>query len=159
MAAAERNEALNNPSQLFIWPKQIAQRQRQQQQQVLEPSAEVLNGSFTDQALEIEVESAQGDDGIDTDRQPLENINTSQNSNISGQDTPFAVNLIEEVRRYPCLWNISLAFHKDKPKKQEAWRRISAVLNIPGIMLIKHSIMFLNENQINIVHVFVFACI
>jgi hypothetical protein len=156
MAAAERNEALNNPSQLFIWPKQIAQ--RQQQQEVLELSAEVLNGSFTDQALEIKVESVQGDDGIDTDRQPLENINTSQNSNISGQDTLFAVNLIEEVRRYPCLWNISLASHKDKPKKQEAWRRISAVLNIPGIMLIKHSIMFLNENQI-IVHVFVFACI
>ena len=60
-----------------------------------------------------------GDDIINTNHEPFGN-SPSQQSNIPGQDVPFAVNLIEEIRRYPCVWNISLPSHKDKPKKLEA---------------------------------------
>ena len=49
------------------------------------------------------------------------------------KELSFSVALIEEARRYPCIWNVSLNCNKDKPKKLEAWRRIAAVLNQPGI--------------------------
>lgn len=38
--------------------------------------------------------------------------------------------LIELVRDYPCLWNTTCRSFKEKPKKDEAWRRICLVLGI-----------------------------
>ena len=40
--------------------------------------------------------------------------------------------LIEEVRNYPCVWDVSARSYKEKPKKVEAWRRMSSVLQTPG---------------------------
>lgn len=40
--------------------------------------------------------------------------------------------LIDEIRKYPCIWNISSKAHKDKYKIAEAWRRLSAALQHPG---------------------------
>lgn len=51
---------------------------------------------------------------------------------LNVQDPSFLVNLIEEVRKYPCIWNVSSKSHKDKPRKMEAWRRISGALCVPG---------------------------
>ena len=71
------------------------------------------------------------DDDITLNTDPA--LSNNQQGNISGQDIPFSISLIEEFGHYPCIWNISLSSHKDKPKKQEAWRRISSALNVPGI--------------------------
>ena len=38
--------------------------------------------------------------------------------------------LVEEVRNYPCLWDVTSRAFKENRKKQEAWRRISIKLNI-----------------------------
>ncbi len=38
------------------------------------------------------------------------------------------VQLIEEVRKFPCIWEVSSRAHKEKTMKLEAWRRISAAL-------------------------------
>ena len=70
----------------------------------------------------------------------MERIELTQISNESQFETanaPIAVPLIEEVRKYPCIWNIASSSHKDKPKKMEAWRRIAAVLNQKGEVLDK----------------------
>ena len=44
----------------------------------------------------------------------------------------WEVDLIEEVRNYDCLWNTTSRAFKETPKKAEAWRQISAKLNIEG---------------------------
>ena len=44
----------------------------------------------------------------------------------------WEVELIEEVRSYPCLWNTTSRSFKETPKEGEAWRRISASINISG---------------------------
>ncbi|XP_046863255.1 uncharacterized protein LOC124457000 [Xenia sp. Carnegie-2017] len=56
---------------------------------------------------------------------------------ISVQEPPFLINLIEEVRKYPCIWNVSSKLHKDKPRKLEALRRISAALCLPENVVCK----------------------
>ena len=38
--------------------------------------------------------------------------------NATRQAIPFSVTLIEQIRPYPCLWNVSLNCHKDKPEKK-----------------------------------------
>ena len=38
-------------------------------------------------------------------------------SDINLQDASFLSNLIEEIRKYPCIWNVSLKSHKERPKK------------------------------------------
>ena len=40
--------------------------------------------------------------------------------------------LIEEIRKYPCIWDISSKSNKERPKKIEAWKRICASLQQPG---------------------------
>lgn len=40
--------------------------------------------------------------------------------------------IIEEVRKYPCIWDVSSHSHKDKFKKIEAWKRVSSALKLPG---------------------------
>ena len=44
----------------------------------------------------------------------------------------WEVDLIEEVRSYNCLWNTTCRAFKETPKKAEAWRQISAKLNMEG---------------------------
>ncbi|XP_057310512.1 uncharacterized protein LOC130648477 [Hydractinia symbiolongicarpus] len=45
--------------------------------------------------------------------------------------------LINEIRKYPCVWNMSSKTHKDKYKIAEAWRRLSAALQHPETALQK----------------------
>ena len=42
----------------------------------------------------------------------------------------WEIDLIEEVRSYECLWNTKCRAFKETPKKIEAWRQISAKLNV-----------------------------
>ena len=48
------------------------------------------------------------------------------------QQHNWEIDLIEEVRSYECLWNTKCRAFKETPKKAEAWRRISAKLNLGG---------------------------
>ncbi|XP_065642557.1 uncharacterized protein LOC136074181 [Hydra vulgaris] len=43
--------------------------------------------------------------------------------------------LIEEARRFPCLWDTTTRSYKETPLKIEAWRQISALLNVEGSYL------------------------
>lgn len=49
--------------------------------------------------------------------------------------------LIEEVRQYPCLYDLSDSKYSDNSKKDEAWRQISANLNQSG----KYFIFYLSR--------------
>ena len=40
--------------------------------------------------------------------------------------------LTEEIRKCPCIWDISSKSNKERPKKIEAWKRICASLQQPG---------------------------
>ena len=42
-------------------------------------------------------------------------------------------NFIEEVKKYPCLWNTKLGSYKEQPKKKLAWQNILIELNDPSI--------------------------
>ena len=44
----------------------------------------------------------------------------------------WEVDQIEEVRSYDCLWNTTCRAFRETPKKAEAWRQISAKLNMEG---------------------------
>ena len=50
--------------------------------------------------------------------------NRSNNSTIAA--------MIEEVKNYPCIWNISSTDFKDRSKKEESWKRIAAQLRSDG---------------------------
>ena len=52
--------------------------------------------------------------------------------------------LIEEIRKYPCIWNTKCKAHKDKFKKAEAWRRIAFVFNRDGKIFILFDVSSLN---------------
>ena len=58
-----------------------------------------------------------------------------QEEEVARSDPPsknWEVDLIEEVRSYDCLWNTTCRAFKETPKKAEAWRQISAKLNMEG---------------------------
>ncbi|KAB7501363.1 Transcription factor Adf-1 [Armadillidium nasatum] len=41
--------------------------------------------------------------------------------------------IIEEVKKYPCLWNKSLDSYRNQNARDNAWKMISLALNTPGI--------------------------
>ena len=46
--------------------------------------------------------------------------------------------LVEEVRKYPCLYNKSLPTYKEKDKKVIAWRAVEAELELEeGILFLE----------------------
>jgi hypothetical protein len=56
-----------------------------------------------------------------------QNVPTSKN---------LEAHLIEEVRRFPCLWDTTTRAYKETPLKVEAWRQISTLLNVDGKLFI-----------------------
>ena len=61
------------------------------------------------------------------------NQQTSENETSTNTKKSWEVELIDEVRSYPCLWDTTSRSFKETPKKAEAWRRISSTMNIDGI--------------------------
>ena len=43
--------------------------------------------------------------------------------------------LIEEVRKYPCLWNKSKEEYRNQNIRENAWERLSGELEEPGIYI------------------------
>ena len=44
----------------------------------------------------------------------------------------WQVNLIEEVRNYPCLWNTKSRTFKESNRKQQCWTKVASKLNLEG---------------------------
>lgn len=40
--------------------------------------------------------------------------------------------IIEEVKKYPCLWNKSLDSYRNQIARDNAWKMVSGALNTPG---------------------------
>lgn len=40
--------------------------------------------------------------------------------------------IIEEVKKYPCLWNKSLDSYRNQNARDNAWKMVSGALNTPG---------------------------
>ena len=68
---------------------------------------------------------------MEDDGKALESDSTPQTAD-GKPVASFFMNLIREVRKYPCMCDILIKSYKNKPKKIEAWRRISTSLNVPG---------------------------
>ena len=47
--------------------------------------------------------------------------------------------MIEEVKNYPCIWNVSSTEFRDRPKKEECWKRVAAVLGRDDYSVTKKS--------------------
>lgn len=117
---------------LLAWPQQIAQIQSRQQ----EVHSIDLNSSLSFDP-DLENDDVNNSSINPEERGAVENSINFQT--LDGkQDSTFSMDLIEEVRKYPCIWNISLKSNRDKPKKMEAWRRISTSLKVAGQMAIQY---------------------
>ena len=44
----------------------------------------------------------------------------------------FKVNLVEEVKKYPCLWDVRARSFKETPKKKLAWLKVAQALSNSG---------------------------
>lgn len=119
-----------NVPQLFIWPQHVEQRQKQHQQAAEQSEQSTLESNILNEADQLDINTLDGLDDLTHDRT---NEDTLADDLGTRKEVQLSVALIEEVRRYPCVWNVTLNSNKDKPKKMEAWRRISAALNQPGI--------------------------
>ena len=53
-------------------------------------------------------------------------------SSSSQQYSNIQCMLIEEVRKYQCIWNTTCRSFKETPKKAEAWRRVSVAMKMEG---------------------------
>ena len=53
-------------------------------------------------------------------------------SSSSQQYSNIQCMLIEEVRKYQCIWNTTCRSFKETPKKDEAWRRVSVAMKMEG---------------------------
>lgn len=121
--ADELQPACNVP-QLFVWPQHLARQQQHLDTGMIPQSPDdSLNDEASESTSTISLASELDDKVKDS---------VSVESRDVAKQLPFSLALIEEVRQYPCVWNVSSNSYKDKPKKMEAWRRISAALNQPG---------------------------
>jgi len=59
-------------------------------------------------------------------------LNESRSVQVEDDQDVFASNLIEEVRKYPCLWDVKARSFKETPKKKIAWIKVSEALNSDG---------------------------
>ena len=66
-----------------------------------------------------------------TDISPISN-DEDLSSSSSQQYANIQCMLIEEVRKYQCLWNTTCRSFKETPKKAEAWRRVSVAMKMEG---------------------------
>ncbi|XP_047131831.1 uncharacterized protein LOC124810847 [Hydra vulgaris] len=58
------------------------------------------------------------------------NVDFSRMSQHVPTNKNLEAHLIEEVRRFPCLWDTTTRAYKETPLKVEAWRQISTLLNV-----------------------------
>ena len=72
----------------------------------------------------------------------LQQHNSSSSSSATSTRTSstWEADLIEEVRSYECLWNTCCRGYKETPKKAEAWRQISAKINIEGTVTMFYTV-------------------
>ena len=145
MADETLQPACNVP-RLLIWPKQVALRQNKAQTAVQQQQPQNVVPQQQDKVCAVQQPALHSDLAITNDQsqnseniddvdefeetvneesfaEEMERIELTQISNESQFETtnaPIAVPLIEEVRKYPCIWNIASSSHKDKPKK---WKR------------------------------------
>ena len=107
----------------------VESQQQHQQQNVSQSNAAFINNISSSVEGEQHPQynqSSFSEQQFDDDTQNEDNINFICENELS-------VPLIEEVRKYPCIWDISCKSHKDKFKKMEAWRRVLAALRHPGM--------------------------
>ena len=45
--------------------------------------------------------------------------------------------LVEEVRKFPCLWNVSVKAHRDIKAKEDAWKTVSNEVNVLNLEKLK----------------------
>ena len=87
---------------------------------------------FQQQESELQGELCNNDEQEDVVVGPVGLDGSEPHLMSCSNDNELSAMLIEEVRKYPCIWDISLKLHEDKHEKSEAWRRISACLQQPG---------------------------
>ena len=63
---------------------------------------------------------------LNVDFSRIQNVPTNKN---------LEAHLIEEVRKFPSLWDTTICAYKETPLKVEAWRQISTLLNAEGSYL------------------------
>ena len=60
---------------------------------------------------------------LNVDFSRIQNVPTNKN---------LEAHLIEEMRKFPCLWDTKIRAYKETPLKVEAWRQKSTLLNVEG---------------------------
>ena len=119
--------------QLQKQQQQIMQQYSNKSQQ--QPLTENDDDLYNEEVVEEDLHSFQ-----DTQNQPLQNTQTSTSSVTTGtakiglvmDDVDIDELLINEIKSYKCLWDTSCRSYKEKPKKDESWRLISAKLQTEG---------------------------
>ena len=131
---------------LFVWPQHIAQIKSKQHEQPTELPSSCLDLSNCSMSVDVQTSDSVADLNQEIERaskSSMEDEGEALESGSTPQTTDgkpvasFLIILIQEVRKYPCVWNISIKSYKNRPKKMEAWRRISTSLKVPGETNIK----------------------
>ena len=111
---------------------QAASSQNKQQLQMFTSSAQNIASqeTYTQQETCTQQEDINPCDEVEEEERQLSS--STPITKCSSNENELQAILIEEVRKYPCIWDITSKAHKEKPKKVEAWRRISASMQQPG---------------------------
>lgn len=64
--------------------------------------------------------------------QTMEVVEESIPASTQPTQEVYQMSLIEEVRKYPCVWDTRTRAFKNSVMKKEAWNVISASLNVDG---------------------------
>ena len=59
--------------------------------------------------------------------------NIGETQQEDDDDDVFASNIIEEVKKYPCLWDVKVRSFKETPKKKLAWTKVAEALFSDGM--------------------------
>ena len=115
--------------------KQTAQQMNQNSEILLSCNNEVeSNIKDKEQGTDIAAEAsiATSDDSVGLDMVPTpvqEELETTSKSCSEFETELF----IEQVRAFPCLWNISLSSYKDKTAETNAWKATSKIFKKDGM--------------------------
>ena len=108
--------AANNQQLQMYAPSPQSQATPPQNQATLPQSEATLPSQATQEEANYGIQEERGDE------EEGESASLAPATNESELHTM----LIEEIRKYPCIWDISSKSNKERPKKIEAWKRICA---------------------------------
>ena len=138
----QSSQSQQPPNSFLVWKQQrqllqleqqqeLEQQQSAQQQQVINKIKTQISIQHHDEEEKCSTSTCDVTDITADERRSI--LSQQQDQEADNSEFDISEMIIEEVRKYPSIWDISSKAHKDKFKKMEAWRRVSSAVKLPGV--------------------------